>query len=257
MPRDYSSRMALPGLTGKVAAITGASRGIGAGLAKEFRARGMRLALCSRGEPALADDGDAVLTRRFDVADGAAMEEFADAAVARFGGVDLWINNAGVLEPIAPVRRLEEAQVRRHLDVNLFGVLHGSRAFLRRCVDRQRAGVLINVSSGAAWTGYAGWAAYCMGKAAVDRLTECLQIEERATGLRAHAVAPGIVDTAMQELIRRQRKEDFPEVERFRKYKADEAFNSVEFVAAQLLAIAFDDAARPDQVLVRLPAERA
>lgn len=257
MPRAYSSRMTLPDLTGKVAAITGASRGIGAGLAKEFRARGMRLALCARGAPALADDGGDVLTRRFDVADGAAMEGFAAAAAARFGGVDLWINNAGMLEPIAPVRRLDETQVRRHLDVNLFGVLHGSRAFLRQCVDPRRGGVLINVSSGAAWSGYAGWAAYCMGKAAVDRLTECLQIEERATGLRAYAVAPGIVDTAMQELIRRQQPEDFPEVERFRKFKQDEAFNSVAFVAQHLLAIAFDDAARPDAVVVRLPAERA
>lgn len=257
MPRDYSSRMALPELSGKVAAITGASRGIGAGLAKDFRARGMRLALCARGATALPDDGDAVLTRQFDVADAAAMDAFAAAAVARFGRVDLWINNAGVLEPIVPVRRLDDAQLRRHFEINVFGVLHGSRAFLRHCVDAQRDGVLINVSSGAAWRGYAGWAAYCMGKAAVDRLTESLQLEEAARGIRAHAVAPGIVDTAMQELIRRQRPEDFPDVERFRQFKVDEAFNSVAFVAAQLLAIAFDPTARPETVLVRLPAEKS
>lgn len=257
MPRDYSSRMALPELSGKVAVITGASRGIGAGLAKDFHARGMRLALCARGAAALPDDGDAVLTRSFDVADAAAMEEFAAAAVARFGRVDLWINNAGVLEPIVPVRRLDDAQLRRHLEVNVFGVLHGCRAFLRHCLDPQRGGVLINVSSGAAWRGYAGWAAYCMGKAAVDRLTESLQLEEAARGLRAHAVAPGIVDTAMQELIRRQRPEDFPDVERFRQLKRDEAFNSVAFVAARLLAIAFDPAARPEAVVVRLPAEKS
>lgn len=249
--------MALPDLSGKVAAITGASRGIGAGIAKVFRERGLRLALCARGEPALPDDGAGVLTRRFDVADPSAMDEFAAAAAARFGRIDLWINNAGVLEPIAPVRRLQDEELRRHFEINVFGVLHGSRAFLRRGVDPQGGGVLINVSSGAAWHGYAGWAAYCMSKAAVDRLTETLQLEEASRGLRAHAVAPGIVDTAMQELIRAQSADVFPEVERFRGFKQQEAFNSVGFVARQLLAIAFDPAARPEGVAVRLPSERA
>lgn len=249
--------MALPDLTGKVAVITGASRGIGAGLAKEFRARGMKLALCARGECALADDGAEVLTRRFDVGDAAAMEGFALAVAERFGRVDLWINNAGVLEPIGPVRRLEEEVVRRHFDVNVFGVLHGCRAFLRHFVDPQGEGVLINVSSGAAWKGYAGWAAYCMGKAAVDRLTESLQLEEEARGLRAYAVAPGIVDTAMQELIRAQSADDFPDVERFRQLKRDEVFNTPEFVAHGLLAIAFDESQRPEQVAVRLPTEKS
>ena len=249
--------MALPDLSDKVVAITGASRGIGAGIAKDLRERGLRLALCARGEPTLRDDGNTVLTRRFDVSDAAAMEDFATAAVERFGRVDLWINNAGVLEPIAPVRDLADEDLRRHFEINVFGVLHGSRAFLRHCVDAQGEGVLINVSSGAAWQGYAGWAAYCMGKAAVDRLTETLQLEEAARGLRAHAVAPGIVDTAMQTLIREQSAEVFPEVERFRQFKRDAAFNSTAYVARHLLAIAFDPEARPRSVTVRLPAERA
>lgn len=248
--------MTLPDLRGRTAAITGASRGIGAGLAKEFRARGMRLALCSRGAPALAEDGAEVLARRLDVADGAALDEFAAAAQARFGRVDLWINNAGVLEPIVAARDLDDAALRRHFEVNVLGVLHGCRAFLRRCVDLQGGGVLINVSSGAAWKGYAGWAAYCMGKAAVDRLTETLQLEEAARGLRAHAVAPGVVDTAMQELIRRQSAAVFPEVERFRQLARENGFNSIPFVAARLLEIAFDPERRPEGVLVRLPAER-
>ena len=86
-------------------------------------------------------------------------------------------------------------------------------------------------------------------------MTEALQIEERDAGLRAHAVAPGIVDTDMQALIRTARPEDFPEVERFREYQREEAFNSVTFVAEQLLRIAFDPASRPGSVVVRLPQE--
>jgi len=242
-------------LRGKVAAITGASRGIGAGLAREFAARGLRLALCSRAAPALPD-GPEVLALRVDVTDAAAVRAFARAAVARFGRIDLWINNAGVLEPVTPVRALQPEDLRRHFDVNVFGVLHGSQAFLEEAVARQGGGVLINVSSGAAWRGYAGWAAYCAGKAAVDRLTECLQLEEGGRGLRALAVAPGIVDTDMQALIRRQSPEVFPDLERFLAFKRDEAFNSIPFVARHLLRLAFDPAAAGEGVLVRLPSEK-
>jgi NAD(P)-dependent dehydrogenase (short-subunit alcohol dehydrogenase family) len=245
----------LPDLSGRVAAITGASRGIGAEIAKEFSARGMRLALCARSSPALPD-GPAVLARQLDVADAVAMDAFASDAVTRFGGVDLWINNAGVLDPIVQARALTAEALRKHLDVNLIGVLHGSQSFLRHAVDRQGAGVLINVSSGAAWHGYAGWAAYCAGKAAVERLTEVLQLEEGGRGLRAHAVAPGVVDTAMQELIRRQDPAVFPEVERFRNLQRRAEFNGIPFVARHLLAIAFDPEACPEGVLVRLPREK-
>lgn len=245
--------MALPDLSGRVAVITGASRGLGAGLAETFRAHGMRLALTARGRPVLADDPE-VFAASFDVADEAAMQRFARDVDERFGRVDLWVNNAGVLEPIVPVRRLRAEDLRRHLDVNLFGVLYGCQAFLP-FVDRQGEGVLINVSSGAAWHGYAGWAAYCASKAGVDRLTETLQLEEAGSGLRAHAVAPGVVDTAMQELIRSQDPSVFPEVERFRRLKEDGDFNTPSYVAESLLGIAFDPEARPEEVVVRLPKE--
>lgn len=242
-------------LRGKVAAITGASRGMGAGIAKDFHARGMRLALCSRSAPALAE-GPSVMTRQFDVADAGAMDAFARDTMTRFGKIDLWINNAGVLQPIAPVRELRPEDLRRNLDVNLFGVLHGSQAFLRCAVAAQGGGVLINVSSGAAWRGFAGWGAYCAGKAAVDRLTECLQLEEAASGLRAFAVAPGIVDTDMQALIREQSREVFPDLEMFLEFKRQEAFNSIPFVAGHLLRLAFDPAAAAEPVLVRIPSEK-
>lgn len=255
MKRVYSTVMNHADLRGKVVAITGASRGIGAGIAKDFAARGLRLALCARADPALPDN-PSVLSRRVDVTDAAALRAFARAAVARFGRIDLWINNAGVLEPIAPVRALRPEDLRRNLEVNLLGVLHGCQAFLEAAVAPQGGGVLINVSSGAAWRGYAGWGAYCASKAAVDRLTECLQLEEASRGLRAFAVAPGIVDTDMQALIRRQTPEVFPDVERFLAFKRDEAFNSIPFVAQHLLRLAFDPGAAGEGVLVRLPPEK-
>ena len=94
-------------LNGKTAVITGASRGLGAGLAQDFVSRGMRLALCSRRAPVLATS-DEVLAERVDVRDEKAVDEFALAASERFGAIDLWINNAGVLDPIKPLRDLFE-----------------------------------------------------------------------------------------------------------------------------------------------------
>ena len=256
--------MTLPDVRGKVAVITGASRGLGAGLAADFHARGMRLALCARSVPTLPESSEAqcgesaeVLCAQVDVADRAQVDAFAAQAAQRFGRIDLWINNAGVLEPIVPARALGREELQRHLDVNLYGVLWGSQAYVRQC-EAQGGGVLVNISSGAAWGGYAGWAAYCMGKAAVDRLTETLALEERERcGLRAWAVAPGIIDTDMQALIRNADPAVFPEVERFVGYKQADDFNTCPFVAEQLLRIAFDAAAEPQQVTVRLPKETA
>jgi NAD(P)-dependent dehydrogenase (short-subunit alcohol dehydrogenase family) len=225
-------------VTGKTAVITGASRGIGAGLAQAFFAQGMKLGLCARSEPVITND-ERVVAGQLDVTDEAALDGFVDRVVGAFGRIDLWINNAGVLDPIAPLRDVAVADLRRHLDVNITGVFLGTRAFARHVRARDGGGVLVNISSGAGRHPYAGWSAYCAGKAAVDRLTECVQLEEADAGLRAYAVAPGVIDTAMQELIRGCTAEQFPQVERFRQMKADDSFSSVEHVAREMLALAF------------------
>lgn len=246
--------MALPDLQGRVAVVTGASRGLGAGLAEDFHQRGMRLGLCARSRPVLTGEAG-VLTREVDVADAGAVAAFARDVARELGVIDLWINNAGVLEPIAPLRDVAPEDFARHIAINLGGVVHGSQAYVRHRREVGGGGVLLNISSGAAWQGYPGWSAYCAGKAGVDRLTECVALEEADTGLRAHAVAPGIVDTRMQEIIRACDPERFPLVERFRDIQRRQAFNSIPFVARHLLAIAFDPEARPAEVVVRLPAE--
>lgn len=242
-------------LEGRTAVITGASRGLGAGLAEVFRERGLRLALCARSEPVLASD-EAVLARRVDVAREEEVARFAEEAAAHLGKIDLWVNNAGVLEPIAPLRDCAPDAIRRHVEVNLLGVFWGMQAYVRHRRAVGGGGVLLNVSSGAATSAYAGWSAYCAAKAGVDRLTEVVALEEEAVGLRCLAVAPGVIDTDMQTQIRASTAEAFPEVERFREMKAQDAFNTPRFVAEQLLAMAFDPAAEPGEVLARLPNEK-
>ena len=249
--------MSLPDLRGRTAVVTGASRGIGAHLAADFAGRGMRLGLCARSAPALPD-GPEVVARRLDVRDAGAVERFAGDVEDRFGRIDLWINNAGVLGPIAPLRRAEPAAWGEHLQINVTGVFHGTRAYvqhLRRLGERGRGGVLVNISSGAARKPYAGWSAYCAGKAAVDMLTSCVAVEEADLGLRAHAVAPGIVDTGMQELIRASSPDDFPDQARFVQIKQDEAFSTPAWVAARLLELVFDPEHATSEALISLPFE--
>jgi len=246
--------MGMPSLDGRVAFISGASRGIGAGLAERFAERGLRLVLCSRTKPALPP-GEDVLARELDVRDAGALEELVAEAEARFGGIDLWINNAGVLAPILPVRDMAVEDFREHLDVNLLGVMIGSKCYVRHRRRIGGGGVLINISSGAAWKAYEGWAAYCAGKAGVERMTQVVALEEKEVGLRAYAVAPGVVDTAMQALIRSTPEGRFPDAPRFHERKRTGRFNSPRFVADELLGVAFDPDLRPGEGALRLPDE--
>jgi NAD(P)-dependent dehydrogenase (short-subunit alcohol dehydrogenase family) len=241
-------------LKGKVAFISGASRGVGAALAERFAEAGMRLVLCSRTAPALAAS-DEIIAEKFDVRDEKALDALVEEAEKRFGAIDLWVNNAGVLEPIQPVRDVSLEDFREHIDINLMGVFVGSRAYVQHLRRVSRAGVLINVSSGAAWNAYSGWGAYCAGKSAVERLTEVIALEEADNGLCAYSIAPGVIDTEMQSQIRASSEADFPEVVRFQERKRTGDFNSVRYVADEFLAIAFDPDRRPESVEVRLEDE--
>lgn len=241
---------------GKVIVITGASQGLGAGLAQEFGKRRMSLALCARKTPQLPKGAASGLVERVDVGDARQVHAFARMVRETLGPIDLWINNAGVLAPIGPLREIDLEAFAHLVRINLLGVVHGTQAYLRLLHEGERRdGVLINISSGAASRAYAGWSAYCASKAAVERFTECVQLEEAEHGLRAYAVAPGIINTSMQDQIRATSREDFPAVDRFRAIEKGAAFNSIEHVARHLLAIAFDPAARPAEVIVRLPNE--
>jgi benzil reductase ((S)-benzoin forming) len=233
-------------------------------MAAHFASVGLHLGLCARHRPDLvaktrprAHDGridppETPLVASVDVVDFDALDAFSDAVIQRFGRIDLWVNNAGVLEPIGAIAEAAPDQVARHIEVNVTGILFGTMIFARHVRSRPGEGVLINVSSGAGSRPYAGWAAYCGAKAAVDRLTEAVALEERANGLRPYAVAPGVIDTDMQARIRATDESAFPQVRRFRALKEAEAFNSPSWVAERLLELAFGE--HPvSQVRLRVP----
>lgn len=241
-------------LADRTAVITGASRGIGAAIALQAARDGLRLGLCARSAPVLPASAR-VVAAQLDVVDEDAMVRFANEVESRFGAIDLWINNAGVLSPIAPIREVATTDFRHHIDVNLTGVFIGTRIYLNHRRRHGGGGVLINISSGAATNPYAGWGAYCAGKAGVERLTEVVALEEAGTGLRAFSVAPGVVDTAMQSQIRDCSPDHFPKVADFVEMKKENRFNSGEYVARELLALAFDPDSTAEGVAIRLPYE--
>lgn len=192
-------------VSGKTVMITGASRGIGAAAARLFAGAGANVVLLARGDKAIgeiaAELGSNALAIPCDVSDFASVGAAVDQAVSTFGQVDVLINNAGAIEPIARMEAVDPAAWGQTIDINLKGVFHGMRAVLPGMVALG-AGTVITVSSGAAHNALEGWSAYCASKAGAAMLTESLDKEYRGKGLRAMGLSPGTVATQMQRDIK-------------------------------------------------------
>ncbi|MGR3616938.1 MAG: SDR family oxidoreductase [Paracoccaceae bacterium] len=191
-------------MTGKTALITGASRGIGAETARVFAAAGANVALLARGRASieeLADEiGDRALALPCDISDFGSVEAAVNATVTKFGGIDVLINNAGMVEPISHLADADPAGWGDVIDINLKGVFYGMRAAVP--LMRERGGSVLTISSGAAHGPVEAWSHYCASKAGVAMLTRCLDKEESAHGIRAIGLSPGTVATQMQKEIK-------------------------------------------------------
>lgn len=196
-------------MQGKVVVITGASRGIGAEAARAFAAAGARVALVARSRRAVealaaelaAELGADAMAVGCDVADWAAVQAAVAAVVARFGRIDVLVNNAGVIEPIARLADADAGDWGEAVDINLKGVFHGMKAVLPG-MRAQGGGTIITVSSGAAVNPLEGWSAYCASKAGALMLTRVAHVEEGPHGIRVLGLSPGTVATDMQVKIR-------------------------------------------------------
>ena len=192
-------------LTGKVVAITGASRGIGAATAREFAALGAKVVLLARGRDAIAEIageiGENGLAVPCDVARFWEVEAAFNAAVQTFGALDVVINNAGVIEPVARIEDSDPEAWGQVIDINLKGVMHGMRAAMEPMIA-QGHGTIITVSSGAAHGPVEGWSSYCSSKAGAYMLTRVADKEARDKGLRIMGLSPGTVATQMQRTIK-------------------------------------------------------
>jgi NAD(P)-dependent dehydrogenase (short-subunit alcohol dehydrogenase family) len=192
-------------LTGRTVLITGASRGIGEAAARAFAAEGANVALVSRSGEAIArlaaELGPQALALPCDVARYADVAAAVDACVRTFGGLDVLVGNAGVIDPIAHLWKADPEVWGKAVDVNLKGVFHGMRAALPVMTARG-GGTIITVSSGAAHNPVEAWSQYCAAKAGAAMLTRCLHLEARGKGIRAMGLSPGTVATQMQREIK-------------------------------------------------------
>ncbi|MCU0907202.1 MAG: SDR family oxidoreductase [Rhodobacteraceae bacterium] len=192
-------------LKGRAVLITGASRGIGEAAARAFAAAGARVALASRDRArmsALARDmGPGTLVLPCDVADAKQVADAVAATIRAFGRLDVLVNNAGLVDPIAPLADADPAAWAQTIAVNLTGVFHGMHAALPAML-RQGGGTILTVSSGAAHNPVEGWSAYCASKAGAAMLTRMAHHEYGLRGIRAIGLSPGTVATDMQAAIK-------------------------------------------------------
>ena len=189
----------------KTVVITGASRGIGEAAARAFAAAGANVVLTARSTDALnalaAELGDKALALPCDVSDPGAIQSVVDQTIDRFGSLDIFIGNAGMIDPISHLAETDAAAYAKTIDVNLKGVFYGMRAALPPMIA-QGYGTIITISSGAAHGPVEGWSAYCSAKAGAYMLTRVADKENRGKGIRVLGLSPGTVATQMQREIK-------------------------------------------------------
>ena len=185
----------------KVVLITGASSGIGAGIARELSRAGAKLVLGARRtdrlEALAAEIGGDVLVRRLDVTDRTDVAVFAEAARDRFGRIDVIVNNAGIM-PLSPMASLKVEEWDRMVDVNIKGVLHGIAAVLPE-MTRRGSGHIVNIASIGALHVVPTAAVYCATKFAVRAISDGLRQENDR--LRVTCIHPGVVESDLAGTI--------------------------------------------------------
>ena len=194
--------------SGKTALVTGASRGIGEASARCLAKYGAAVVLAARstadieriaGEIVAAGGKAAAIA--CDVSDYADVTSAVDLAISEFGGIDVLVNNAGVIEPVSRIEESDPDEWRKVIDINVNGVYHGMRAVSPHML-KKGSGTIINISSGAATGALEGWSHYCSSKAAVLSLTKCGHKEFGDKGVRVVGLSPGTVATEMQVAIK-------------------------------------------------------
>ena len=186
-------------LAGKVVAITGGARGIGRATAAALVMQGARVAIGDI-EPELAEStaqelGGGTIALALDVTERASFDRFLHQTEQRLGPLDVLVNNAGIM-PVGPFVQETDAMAARMIDINLDGVIFGSKLALERFLPR-RSGHLVNIASSAGKIGVPGGATYCATKHAVVGLSEAIRGEVRRSGVSVSVVMPIGVNTEL------------------------------------------------------------
>jgi NAD(P)-dependent dehydrogenase (short-subunit alcohol dehydrogenase family) len=178
-------------LHGRIAMVTGASRGFGAGIARALAAEGAGVWLTARREKELIAAAEACGGRPLvaDVTSGEDWDRVFQTVQAESGRLDILVNNAGAGISVSPLARTSDEVIQRSLNVNLLGTILGcSRA--AKLMTAQKSGTIVNLASACAVQAWPGWSVYSAAKAGVLQLTRCLYTELRPHGARATCLVP-------------------------------------------------------------------
>jgi 3-oxoacyl-[acyl-carrier protein] reductase len=189
-------------LDGKVALVTGGSRGIGAAISRELAKAGAKVALNYRAGQEAADEiADEVggLAVRADVSNPGEVQDLIERVEGELGDIDALVNNAGVTRDTL-IARMTDDDWQTVIDTNLRGTFNTSRAVSRKML-RQRAGSIVNLSSVVGVHGNPGQANYAASKAGIIGLTKALARELGSRGVRVNAIAPGYISTELTDVL--------------------------------------------------------
>ena len=205
----------LRSLNGQVVAITGGARGIGRATAAALTAQGARVAIgdidAPLAEKTASELGAGTIGLRLDVTDRDSFAAFLDEVERQLGPLDVLVNNAGIM-PIGPFVDETDATAERMVDINVHGVIFGSKLAIERFLPRGR-GHIVQLASMCGKAGFPGDATYCATKHAVVGLTETLRAELRGTGIEVHQVLPIGVNTELYSGVSAARGLKTPEPE--------------------------------------------
>jgi 3-oxoacyl-[acyl-carrier protein] reductase len=194
-------------LEGKTVIITGASRGIGRGIAEVFAKQGANIAFTYRSsdekakalEDELSANGCKVKGYKSDASNFEAAQQLAADVLEEFGSIDVLVNNAGITKD-GLLMRMSEDDFDRVMDINMKSVFNMTKAVLRPML-KQRKGSIINMSSVVGVKGNAGQANYSASKAAINGFTKSTALELGSRNIRCNSIAPGFIETEMTEAL--------------------------------------------------------
>ncbi len=227
----------------KVVFITGGAKGLGKAMAKAFIEEGASIAVNDVNDDAVSSFQEEfkdkkTLAFKASITDYEEMEHVARAVLDKWGKVDILINNAGIVNPLAPSEKMKKEDFDRVIDVNLKGTFYATQIFGKKMIER-KSGRIVSVASQAALFGEKGFLPYAISKSALMLMTRSIAYEWSRHGVTACAIAPGFIAGGMNEgLIRKEVFVDFLS----KKTPIGRMLTVAEFVSAMLF-LASDGAA--------------
>ncbi|MBA3899508.1 MAG: (S)-benzoin forming benzil reductase [Bacteroidetes bacterium] len=229
-----------------VAIITGGSAGIGKALVKLYASKGFAVYSISRSE----NEGlklPGIEQVKFDLSDSLGIEAMFNEIwnkidVPGLSAITL-INNAGTLGTISRIENIEPETIQNAIALNFTAPMIMSSLFIKKTAGLEISKKIVNISSGAASNPYYGWTTYCTTKAALDMMVKTIGVEQQTQdyGVKIISVYPGVVETAMQDQIRKTSEEDFLDVQRFRNLKENDQLANPDDVAQKIFTLEMKD----------------